>query len=223
MVEVFNIRTEYERVLPFLYPTYSVISGGVGFRRDSFICRRDINSSYERDLLNAQYSDCIFLSNRIFDKVLDEPALIGMVLEFMRVNFGSRRRVFRPVHKDGSEFVDELLSFMFGLGDDATDESVLSLFDSYGRGSFSSSFLAMCNKSGYNYTRSSMDTFLGKIYNGSDSLFYKKARARLAYSLVRDVAPAISCRDQVDPYFKKFFPDLCDLYFYMMLAKILYF
>ena len=32
MVEVFNIRAEYERILPFLYPTYSVLTGGIGFR-----------------------------------------------------------------------------------------------------------------------------------------------------------------------------------------------
>lgn len=223
MVEVFNIRAEYERILPFLYPTYSVLTGGVGFRRDSFISRRDITSSYERDLLNTQYRDCVFLSNRIFDKVLDESALIGMVLEFMRINFGSRRRVFRPVHKDGSEFIDELLRFMFGLSEDESADGVLSLFDSYGRGSFASSFLDMCIRSGYAYTRSSMETFIGKIYTGSDSLFYKKARARLAYSLSDNVVPAISCKELLDPYFKKFFPDLCDLYFYMMLAKNLYF
>ena len=72
-------QSDYFRILPFLFPGYSVV-GPNAVISSSFIQYRDIKSRSERESLDFDYSDCIFISRQIFDEVWSEDVIRREVL-----------------------------------------------------------------------------------------------------------------------------------------------
>lgn len=213
----------YERILSFLYPSYSIVSSPN--MCSEFITWRDINDRSEREQLDYMYSDCVFISKRLFDELWTEDVIIREVLDFARCRFGSRRRTFRPVCAEGDGFIDECVQFMFSgaLGASDEDSSILGLFESYGSSRFIGSYVSLALGRGVRYVYQSMGTFVSRILHGSDKLFYKKAALRLRGSVQPSVEGAVLSDRMVNSYFKKHFPELCHVWFFMNLCKRQYF
>lgn len=101
----------YSRILQFLYPSYSVTSS-ISLCRQ-FIVEHDVVSRQERELLDMDYEDCIFISSRVFDEMWDEDVIRREVLACAKSRFGSRKRQFTTVAPEGDAFIDECISFLF--------------------------------------------------------------------------------------------------------------
>lgn len=213
----------YERILSFLYPTYSVLSAPMVC--SEFITWRDIADRSEREQLDYMYSDCVFISKRLFDELWTEEVIIREVLDFVRRRFGSRRRSFRPVCAEGDGFIDECVAFMFSgsLASKEEDDSVLGLFESYGSARFVSQYVSLAVSRGVRYVYQSMGTFVSRILHGSDKLFYKKAALRLRGSVGPSVEGAVLSSRLVNDYYRRHFPELCHVWFFMNLCKRQYF
>lgn len=213
----------YERILTFLYPTYSIMEHPMVC--SGFITRRDIVDRSEREALDYEYSDCVFISRRLFDELWTEDIIIREVLSFARDRMGSRRRVFRPTCTEGDAFIDECIQFMFmgsvGSGDE--DSSMLTLFDAYGSSQFVKDYVSLCGSRGVPYVFKSMSTFLLRVLQGSDSLYYKKAGLRLRGSLLPNLQWGVACKSLLDSYFTRYFPDLTTVWCFMNLCKRNYF
>lgn len=219
MVEVINIAPEYERVLSFLYPEYSCVTSLGKFSK--FIIRREVTTKVERERLNYQYEDCVFISNRIFDEFWDEQVIKDKVLEFAKVRFGSRKRVLKTVNSEGSEFIDECVRFMFtGLTWEESESEIGSLFEAYGSGQFYREFLVQCEARSVGLVSSAMETFISKVVTGNNSVYYKRAGVRLLPLLRGNSLKALSVYEGIDPFYRKRFPELCNLCLYAnLLAK----
>lgn len=216
----------YVRLLGFLYPSYSILPDGCLSVSSGFIVRYDVVDRSVRERLDYMYSDCVFVSSRIFDEMMDESALIREVLGFRRRVFGSRVRSFRPLVSEGDGFVDCCIRFMFTGegGDDDEDSGLLSLWDSYGSRSFMSGFIRACGYRGSSVLCRSMDTFVLKVCRGgSDSVYYRRASMRLG-GLLRGcmVGCVDGCRG-LSLFYRRHYGDLCGLWRYMLLCRSKYF
>lgn len=222
MVEVFNISQDYVRILWFLYPEYAILPEGTKRipKFSKFIAYRDIKTSAERDALNYEYEDCVFISRRIFDKLLDESALRDMVLSFVHTRLRGRKRVCRTLNSEGSAFIDELIHFMFtGSSFADTEGAVSDLFSTYGSGLFDSVYLQSCQDRSLGVTTAVMETYVSKILSNVDLLFYKKAKARLGNKLQRNLKSAITQYRDLDPYYRSQFGDLSSLKLFTDLVR----
>lgn len=171
-VKVINIKPEHERILLFLYPTYSYSDSVRTVSK--FITHKDVCSRVERDNLDFRYQDAVIISNRIFDEVWDEETIKNKVLEFSRVTFKSRKRTIE-IDKD-DYFVDNLIKFLFSQEDSSTeDSSIMNLFNTFGSKLFNKEFLTLAQYIPVSVLTASMNTFITKIIQEeSSSIFYKK-------------------------------------------------
>lgn len=172
MIKVISIKPEFERILLFLYPTYT-------FRDNiravsNFITHRDITHISERENLGVRYENAIFISTRIFDEVWDETKIKEEVLLFCRKKFKSRRRTLNIPSDDF--FVDNLIDFIFKYdGDVEEDSSIMNLFNSFGSKLFTTEFLQMTYTTPLSVLIASMNTFITKtVQEDNTSMFYKK-------------------------------------------------
>lgn len=215
-VEVINIPKNYERILPFLYPTYSVIE--TMDRLDNFIVHKNVNSRIEREYLDEEYRNVVIISNQIFDLVWDECVIREKCVNFVRERFGSRKRVFKPLNENGDPFIDECIRFLFFGESEVVEESNFSIFDSYGSAVFYKEYLNACNDRGDRVASSMMETFISKVCGDStDSVYYNRARMRLGKGMKGAILGAISDNDTIDPFFKNNFQDLTQLRFFTKL------
>lgn len=217
-VEVINISKDFEPILAFLYPNYSFVDNL--FKFSNFIIRQDITTKMDRERLDFRYNNAVFLSDRIFDEVWDADMIRSKVLQYAQTHFRSRKKVFRTINSEGPAFVAECLDFMFfGLSAEEVQEDIDALFKSLGSQTFFREFMMFCEKNGIPRTISAVETFISKVLSDSESLYYKRAKVRLGGSLLQNVRGAIIDSNDLDPYFKKHFPDLCKLRFYTQLLK----
>lgn len=216
-------QSDYFRILPFLFPGYSVV-GPDAVISSSFIQYRDIKSRSERDALDFDYSDCIFISRQIFDEVWSEDVIRREVLSFAQRVFGSRKRSLKTLASDGSAFIDECLDFMF-TGRCYEDEAsrFTELFDLYGSVRFLPRFIQECGVTSIGHVSASMDTFIIRVLSAVDSVYYRRAKVRLESSLRPSIVGAVEASRSVSPFFRKHFRDLSQLWFYMHLLKRNYF
>lgn len=221
-MQVIQISKEYERLLPFLYPDYSIL-GDRDFKYERFIQHKEITSASQRSQLNYEYGDCVFISGRIFDEVWTEEVLVRETLKCAQIRFKSRKRTLKTLAASGPELVDELIWFLY-TGDSAEEEDsqVQTLFDAYGSQSFVPSFFRLCAEGSPGPVTAAMQTYVSKILSNVDSPFYKKARARLERDLRPNVVSAIQDYNAIDPYFKREFPDVVSARMFMMLMKSRY-
>lgn len=208
----------YARILQFLYPTYSVTKS-MSLCRE-FIVEHDVTSRQERDMLDMDYEDCVFISSRMFDELWTEEVIRREVLSCARSRFGSRKRQFTTVNTEGDAFIDECISFLFfGSVAEEEDSGVLSLFDTLGTAAFSKSFLEACSQQGSSLISASVGSFIQKVLKGGDSLYYRRARLRLGRILQGNIVPAVEAQRYVSDYFSSHFRDLSQLWFFTNLTK----
>lgn len=218
MVEVINISEDLEDILGFLYPTYSFVDNLFKFK--NFIIHKDILTKNDRDRLNFQYTDAVFISKRIFDEVWTVDVIKQKVLEFAQKNFKSRKKVLNTLNTEGKPFVDECVQFLFtGRTFDEEENRIDALFKSYGSQTFFREFLLQCKEFGINRTVSSMETFISKVLSDTDSIYYKRAKMRLESPLHQNIAGAVQDFQGLDPFFLKKFKDLSKLRMFTQLMR----
>lgn len=217
-VEVINISPEFEAILGFLYPNYSFVDNLFKFK--NFIIHKEITTKNDRERLNYQYEDAVFISSRIFDEVWTVDVIKKKVLEFAQRRFGSRKKVLKTLNVEGKPFVDECVNFMFtGKTFEEEENRIDALFKSYGSQSFFREFLTQCKDLGVNRTVSSMETFVGKVLSDTESIYYKRAKMRLELLLHQNIVGALQDYDNIDPFFMKKFKDLSKLRLLTMLMR----
>lgn len=174
MVQVINIKKEYEPILAFLYPEYSIIEGAHG--SDKFITHHDVVSRMERDSLNVYYNDCIFISNRIFDEVWDEGVIKQKCVEYANGRLKNRKK---KIEAEAETLVEDCIKFMYGVGDDDT-ESINELFDAFGSARFPVVFFTKAETIPVPRLVASLNTFISRILSCDDtSSVYYKGKAAL--------------------------------------------
>lgn len=217
-VEVISIAPEFESILGFLYPNYSFVDNLFKFK--NFIIHKEITTKNDRERLNYQYEDAVFISSRIFDEVWTVDVIKQKVLEFAQRRFGSRKKVLKTLNVEGKPFVDECVNFMFtGKTFEEEENRIDALFKSYGSQSFFREFLTQCKDLGVNRTVSSMETFVGKVLSDTESIYYKRAKMRLGLPLHQNIVGALQDYDNIDPFFMKKFKDLSKLRLLTMLMR----
>jgi len=217
-VEVISIAPEFESILGFLYPNYSFVDNLFKFK--NFIIHKEITTKNDRERLNYQYEDAVFISSRIFDEVWTVDVIKQKVLEFAQRRFGSRKKVLKTINVEGKPFVDECVNFMFtGKTFEEEENRIDALFKSYGSQSFFREFLTQCKDLGVNRTVSSMETFVGKVLSDTESIYYKRAKMRLELPLHQNIVGALQDYDNIDPFFVKKFKDLSKLRLLTMLMR----
>lgn len=217
-VEVISIAPEFEFILGFLYPNYSFVDNLFKFK--NFIIHKEITTKNDRERLNCQYEDAVFISSRIFDEVWTVDVIKQKVLEFAQRRFGSRKKVLKTLNVEGKPFVDECVNFMFtGKTFEEEENRIDALFKSYGSQSFFREFLTQCKDLGVNRTVSSMETFVGKVLSDTESIYYKRAKMRLELPLHQNIVGALQDYDNIDPFFMKKFKDLSKLRLLTMLMR----
>lgn len=217
-VEVISIAPEFESILGFLYPNYSFVDNLFKFK--NFIIHKEITTKNDRERLNYQYEDAVFISSRIFDEVWTVDVIKQKVLEFAQRRFGSRKKVLKTLNVEGKPFVDECVNFIFtGKTFEEEENRIDALFKSYGSQSFFREFLTQCKDLGVNRTVSSMETFVGKVLSDTESIYYKRAKMRLELPLHQNIVGALQDYDNIDPFFMKKFKDLSKLRLLTMLMR----
>lgn len=217
-VEVISLAPEFESILGFLYPNYSFVDNLFKFK--NFIIHKEITTKNDRERLNYQYEDAVFISSRIFDEVWTVDVIKQKVLEFAQRRFGSRKKVLKTLNVEGKPFVDECVNFMFtGKTFEEEENRIDALFKSYGSQSFFREFLTQCKDLGVNRTVSSMETFVGKVLSDTESIYYKRAKMRLELPLHQNIVGALQDYDNIDPFFMKKFKDLSKLRLLTMLMR----
>lgn len=217
-VEIISIAPEFESILGFLYPNYSFVDNLFKFK--NFIIHKEITTKNDRERLNYQYEDAVFISSRIFDEVWTVDVIKQKVLEFAQRRFGSRKKVLKTLNVEGKPFVDECVNFMFtGKTFEEEENRIDALFKSYGSQSFFREFLTQCKDLGVNRTVSSMETFVGKVLSDTESVYYKRAKMRLELPLHQNIVGALQDYDNIDPFFMKKFKDLSKLRLLTMLMR----
>lgn len=217
-VEVISILPEYEPILYFLYPNYSIVDNLFKFK--NFIVHKEITTKIERERLDYQYENCVFISTRIFDEVWTPDVIRERVLQFAKEKFGSRKKVFRTLNNEGQAFVDECVAFMFtGRTFEEEESKIDDLFKSFGSNKFFQEFITQCSELGLNRTITSLETFITKVLGDIESIYYKKAKMRLERPLHQNIVGAIQEYKELDPLFKKQFKDLCKLREFTLLLK----
>lgn len=217
-VEVISIAPEFESILGFLYPNYSFVDNLFKFK--NFIIHKEITTKNDRERLNYQYEDAVFISSRIFDEVWTVDVIKQKVLEFAQRRFGSRKKVLKTLNVEGKPFVDECVNFMFtGKTFEEEENRIDALFKSYGSQSFFREFLIQCKDLDVNRTVSSMETFVGKVLSDTESIYYKRAKMRLELPLHQNIVGALQDYDNIDPFFMKKFKDLSKLRLLTMLMR----
>lgn len=221
-VKVYSLSSqEYFRILPFLHPTYSVVSHMM--LPSHFITRHDVVSVSDREQLDYLYHDCVILSTRIFDEVFNEEVMCREVLSFAQRVFGSRKRVFRPHADGGAALVDECLQFMFSdVPPLEEDTEVVDMLSQYGSQAFVPMYLRLCQERGSTYVISCVNTFIQKVLGGSNTPFYQRARMRIGQQLRSCLVSGVESSGQVSAAFRKEFPELHSLWLYMNFMKRAY-
>lgn len=176
-VEVVNCPSQYEPLLAFLYPTYSILEKGFGSSK--FITHYDVKSLVERDKLNFLYQDAVIISNQIFDVILSEDEIIKRSVEFSRKTLHNRKSKL-VLSKDAP--VDDCVSFIFQTKSEEQENSILELFDLYGSKQFNTKFLELTNTIPLQVIIAAITTFICKILT-ADSVYYKRKNITLGQKI----------------------------------------
>ena len=196
-VQVINISKEYEPILGFLFPTYSITDSPAVTTK--FIVHRDVKSKAERDALDVRYDDCVFISTQIFDEFWNEDVIKQKVIEFSRKKFKNRKTKFEP---SKTNFIEDCIKFIFDMTSAEEETSINELFDSFGSALFVSKFIKLTAKVPTPVLISSMNTFIQKVIAGDSSVFYKKKSILFKDKIKRNMMKSLdefNMRDH-DPY-----------------------
>lgn len=205
MVQIINIDQAYERLLPFLYPSYSIETTLQKFNK--FILKKDITNPVDMRILNENYEDCVVISSKLYSEFWDEDKIRELALEFRRVNFKTRKRTLADLSsEDSTIFIDNIISFMFtGEYDFIEDEGIMELFNSYGSLKFSDLFLQKCEIYPPSKVIASMMTFISKINDSATTAFYMKKNSVLGPKIKDNFIEALD--------YVKTYPDMNNLHF----------
>lgn len=214
MVQIINIDPAYERILSFLYPRYSIETELQKY--DRFIVHKDITCPAERIRVENNYSDCIIISTKIYHELWDADLIKEKAIEFARVNFKCRKRTLSELSsEDPHIFIDNIISFMFtGELDFVEDEGITELFNQYGSVKFNELFMQKIEEYPPSKVIASMMTFITKILNPGQSVYYKKKNSVLEKKIRQNFEEAFT-------YLQRYgdFNNMHYLYFFQKLVS----
>lgn len=168
-VKVINISPEFEPILSFLYPDYTITDSAAVTSK--FITHRTVRSKIEREALDCNYHDAVFISTQIFDELWDEEKIKQECIEFSRKRFKNRKKTLIT---NRETFVKDCIDFIFGVPNLEEDVEINELFESFGSGAFPSKFFKVSERIPVQQVYASMITFISKIRKDTNSAFYKK-------------------------------------------------
>lgn len=214
MVKLINIEPQYERILSFLYPSYS-LEENFG-KYEKFILKKDIGTPNDLRKVRENYQNAIIISTKLYDELWDDEVLRDKALEFRRVNFKSRKRTLSDIPSDDPQFfIDNLISFMFtGEYDFIEDEGIMELFQAFGSLQFSDLFMKKVQQYPLTKVVASMFTFLSKVNENSTTVFYKRKYQALGTKLNHNFLEAFDYLKRHNNY-----DELSYLMFFQMLVK----
>lgn len=93
MVKVISIQPEYEVILGFLFPNYTIVDSAAVTSK--FITHRIIKSKAEREALDLYYSEGVFISSQIFDELWDEEKIAEECVKFSHQRFKNRKKTLK--------------------------------------------------------------------------------------------------------------------------------
>lgn len=169
MVQVINIKPEYEVILGFLYPTYSITLSQAVVSK--FITHRQIRSKQEREALDIYYSDGIFISTQIFDEIYDETKIVEECIKFAQSRFKSRKKTFKPSKEN---FIDDCVKFIVGIPLEEEQSNIIELFESLGTKSFPNKFFSLLSTMAPPQLLAAVTTFTSKCNEDATTPYYKK-------------------------------------------------
>lgn len=212
MVQIINIDPVHERILPFLYPNYSIEETLQKF--DKFIVHRDVTSPSDKMRIEGNYDDCIIISNKIYNEYWDADVLKQKALDFARINFRSRKRSLNDLStEDPQLFIDNLISFMFtGEFDFVEEETIVELFNVYGSQKFNDMFMQKLQQYPAQKVIASMMTFITKVLNPGNSVFYKRKCSVLSEKIKYNFKSAFT--------YLKYHEDLNNLHYLYFFQKL---
>lgn len=185
--KVINIPTAYECILPFLFPTYSICDPC--YANSNFITHRDITSKTEREQIDIEYSDCVFISHKIFDEMWDEATIAKYALEFSKVHFKNRRK---SIPYDSKTFIEDILNGMFGITSETEDAKISELFKLIGSSQLIPAIMQLSTEIPMQKIISAILTYISKIDKDSPNVIYKRAYIRFGGKLERNKMQALT-------------------------------
>lgn len=185
-VKVINISKDYEGILSFLYPTYTVTDSVAVTSK--FITHKNISSKAQRDIIEYQFNDCIIISSQIFDEVWDESKIIEECIRYSRDVFKSRRVKLTPSKED---FISDCIDFIIGITPLEENNNIFQLFDSLGSNSFAIKYFNLIETVPYQQVFAALTTFISKLDKESPNVFYKKKAFLLKDKVDKNLLHAI--------------------------------
>lgn len=162
----------------------------MGIKQRNFIAIHDVKSKIERINLGSNYDNYIIISTRIFDFEVKSMDLIEFVLQFRREKYRSRKRAL-VLDIESPTFTNDLKDYLT-VGELVEDDnSVVDLFNSVGTRGFATHYLEVCSKVPTPKVNKAIITFLNRVRAGSETLYYKKAIARLGKKMERNMFKAL--------------------------------
>lgn len=186
---VINIAKKYECLLPFLFPTYSVCLDEECYSASGFITHRDIESKAEREMLDFKYSDCVIISQKIFDEMWDEKLIAEKALEFSKVTFKNRKK---SIKYETETFVDDIINGIFMVNSDEEEAKVSELFNLIGSAQLLPAMMQLSKSMPIQKINSAILTFISKIDKDAVSPNFKRAYIRFGSKLDKNKMKAIS-------------------------------
>lgn len=172
-VEVINCPKQFEGILSFLYPNYTILESGFGASK--FITHYDVKSQIEREKFNLLYQDAVIISTQIFDVMFTEEEVIKRSVDFAHKVLHNRKSKLVPSKES---FIEDCVSFIFQTQSEEQEQSINELFDSFGSKQFAKKFLQLSNSIPVQVLIASVTTFICKILT-SDSIYYKRKNMTL--------------------------------------------
>ena len=171
-VRIINIQKEYEDVLYFLYPDYSM-SRSVDF----CVFTEDIKEHERLEYYRGAYSNAVIISRVLYDELWDVEKISDKVLNFRRVHFGCRKKSLK-LSQD--KLVEEAVEFI--VSGKSPDESVedtktIDLFNSFGTRDFPYRFFTLSKTVPVPILVRTMLTFMTKVLTSGSSFYARFNRA----------------------------------------------
>ena len=177
-VQVIHIKKDYEPILAFLYPEYSILDDND--RPSSyFIAHKDMETRVELDAYQTKCSHGIFISNKLFDEDWTKDVIKDKCRAFVKAHKVHRKTKFTENSTTKNDtFVQDCIAYIMGVDSEDEDIGVSDLFNSFGTPRFANEFIMACDVRGVQPIIKACTTFIRKIHPDSSSTYYKRIANR---------------------------------------------
>lgn len=216
MMRIINIAKEYEPILWFIFPSYSIIGPGEPMKSTRFIVHRDVETQQDLANLRYFYDDAIIISRRLFDEIWDKQKCEDMVVDYAhRVLHSRKKKVKYPDEKPTpEETLQSWMNFLFGGSEELYSAPITELFECFGSKSFAQKYIEVTSATPVPVVNAALYTFVSKVINDPSTTYYLRKNQQYGAKVKANVRKAIEQSKDIifkDPYglySLKFFMDL---------------